>query len=128
MRLPALMIIPLLAGCGYKQETFAQDYATATCLLYDQCAILETYAGFASVQECQADLKTKVNPEAGRCPEYERDLADDCVNAINQTTCDQFIDGHWPQACTKVCPDGAAQVGAFREDEDESGGAGDTGT
>ena len=98
-----------LTACGYKQESFADDFATATCVLYEQCAILETYGGYDSIESCRTDFSSQVSPEAGRCPEYDKKLAPDCIDAINATTCAQFVEGFWPAECAKVCPDGSAE-------------------
>ena len=113
----------LTSACGYKQEDFASDYANYTCVLYDQCEILETYGGYEDFQSCQVDLKAQVDPAKGACPDYDKKFGLDCVNAINATTCQQFVDGYWPPACANACPGGAATVAA----PEASDGGDDTG-
>lgn len=114
-----------LSACGYQQDTFATDYAASSCLLLDQCEILETYAGYDSVESCKTDLQTRVDPEAGRCPDYDKKVATECIDAINATTCAQFIEGSWPAQCDQVCPDGSASAPGASGGTD--GTSGDTG-
>ena len=111
-----------LSACGYQQETFAQDYATSSCLLLEQCEVLETYAGFESVESCTTAQKSRVDPEAGRCPDYDKKVGVECVDAINATSCAQFLEGYWPKSCSNVCPDGSAGAPAA---SDETGGTSD---
>lgn len=118
----AAVLALAVSACGYQQETFAQDYASSSCLLLDQCEILDTYAGYESVAACTTAQTAKVDPEAGRCPEYDKKIGVECVDAINATSCAQFVDGYWPKPCASVCPDGSAGPPAAA---DETGGTSD---
>lgn len=109
---PALSLVLtalLLGGCGYKQDEFATDYSTAVCTLYTDCAVLTEVEGYADLASCKADIAKQVDAEAGRCPDYDKQVALDCVNGINQMDCPALIDNAWPNACNQVCPDGAAK-------------------
>ena len=60
-------------------------------------------------QNDDEEVLAQVDEAAGRCPEYDKKVALDCVNAINQMQCQAIYDDAWPAACNQVCPDGAAQ-------------------
>lgn len=100
----------LLAACGggYEQAEFASNFASSTCQLYSDCAILETYAGYEELAECESDLSQSVR--GGSCAGYNADAATLCLDAITTVTCAQFVDGFWPAECTDVCTNGAAVV------------------
>lgn len=105
---PTSLAAVLVACGGYDQSSFAEDFATSTCQLYSDCAILETFAGFEDVDACASTLRPSVSE--GACPDYDRKQATACLDAINTVTCAQFIDGFWPSECAAVCPNGAAEV------------------
>lgn len=98
-----------LVACGYPQEDFAVDYTAAVCQLYQDCEVMTTLAGHETRGECNAAVLAQVDEAAGRCPDYDKKVALDCVNAINQMQCQAIYDDAWPAACSQVCPDGAAQ-------------------
>lgn len=109
MRRLTPMLALLLMACGYQQDEFAIDYTAAVCTLYEQCEVMTTVAGYEDRGECNADILAKVDAEKGRCPDYDKKVALDCVNGINQMKCQAIYDDTWPAACNQVCPDGAAQ-------------------
>jgi hypothetical protein len=98
-----------VSGCGYKQDEFSTDYSTAICLMYEQCDVLTEVEGYADAAECKTAIAAQVDADAGRCPDYDKKVAVDCVNGVNQMTCEALWDNQWPASCNQVCPDGAAK-------------------
>ena len=107
-------VTPLLAsalalGCGgYKHEDFAVAFAENTCALYETCDILVTTMGFADLDDCLDDMKDRVDPARGNCPEYDDEVAFSCIEALAALPCEDAFAGEWPAACDQTCPDGAA--------------------
>lgn len=105
MRLASLLVV--LAACGTKHEDFAADYAEATCLLYEECEVLGIVGGFDDKAACVSSVQAAVDPAEGKCPEYDKSFAVDCISGVNQIDCAELYEGKWPDACKSVCPDGS---------------------
>ena len=102
-----------MAACGYPQEDFSADYSAAVCRLYADCKVLSTLTGHEGVPACEADITKSISADAGRCPDYDRKAAEQCVNSINQMQCQAIYDNAWPEACSRACPGGAAEQDPF---------------
>lgn len=109
MRRITPMLALMMMACGYQQDEFSVDYTAAVCQLYEDCEVLTTLAGYETRGECNGAVIATVDEARGRCPDYDKKIALDCVNGINQMKCQAIYDDAWPQACSQVCPDGAAQ-------------------
>lgn len=70
----------LFAACGYSEEAYLEDEATASCAFTVDC-----YPGlYASVDECVSLTYTGV-PEAG-CS-FDPKAARDCVDGLEELSC-----------------------------------------
>lgn len=96
------MFALLIWACAYPPEDFAVDMAEATCALYEQCDYLETF-GFASAGECATTVEASYDPEVVACPDYDKELAEACVEGVTQMSCDDLYAAAWPTACAERC-------------------------
>ena len=95
-------LLALLAtGCGYTAEEFQADYAEAHCAVYDQCALLGVSEIYTSLEDCVAQVEASVAVET--C-EFDRETAQECVDALNTMSCDDLYDDAWPGSCAAACP------------------------
>ena len=107
--LPCLLLGFALIGCDkYKQEDFSEAFAENACRAYEDCDVLSTLMGYASYAECAVELEAKVDPDEGKCPEYDEELAFACVKALATQDCAAVLAGEWPTECDDACPDGSA--------------------
>jgi hypothetical protein len=96
--------LALLAGCGYNEDSFNEDYIDAVCAKYDECGWLETF-GWADAAACVDALQGAASSgdTAGDTCEYDGAAAKDCVSEWEGMSCDDLNAGTTPSTCADVC-------------------------
>lgn len=88
------LVLVALAGCGYPEDTFQEDYLTAYCSWAADCQL---YADEATCSDAYADW------QPGGDGEYDAKAAKDCVTALEDQGCpsgEEPVD--FPDACSYV--------------------------
>ena len=86
----------LASGC-MTESRFQQRYAEEYCALLSDCSGLEA-RGYTTVRDCESQQSLN-----GECTEFERDLAADCIDALEQRSCTQALESVLPRPCSRVC-------------------------
>ena len=101
---PVMMISLLMSVGCYSQSSYTEDVSVAFCTLYDDCDYLEVQQ-IADYDECIDVVSVSHDPENRDC-DWDAGMAKDCVEGINQMTCDDLYDSDYPLACDKTCTRG----------------------
>lgn len=100
---PGLLLVGLLVACGYKQEDFAPDYATAVCDLYVDCEILGVSQVYETVEDCEAAVVEEKDEGGGNCDAYDKEKAEQCIQDLEAMSCDDLYAESWPASCDEAC-------------------------
>ena len=100
-RLPFLLALTALVGCGYDFDTFADDSLQATCDKMEECELFNDYFTY---DDCMAlgDVED-TGSEVWECADYDSKAAKDCVTALTDVTCDDYSAGSGTEICNDVC-------------------------
>ncbi len=91
-------LIPLLlAGC-LNGDRFDSKWAEERCALLAECEALDLY-GHSSQEQCLSETA----PLAEGCESFDREVASDCLDGVDQMTCYRLLKGRFPNACDQVC-------------------------
>ena len=107
----------LAVGCGYSEDTYAEDFTDAWCDKSTECEsdILAFYVSLGSDEAtaqtsfdtaydalCNAEA-TEAEDGEDEC-EFDSAAAKECVEAIETATCEESATGfEFPSACNNVC-------------------------
>lgn len=89
-------------ACGPSDKRYAEEMGDAVCALYEDCGWLESY-GFDSAAACAEQVSGNYDPEAGRCPAYDRKAARQCLEELAELSCEAALAGDWPESCAESC-------------------------
>lgn len=101
----ALLLLVLVAGCGYPESQFKADYATEWCKLLSDCQVLQSGYGYSSESDCEAQVSPGADT-AGEvaCSAYDPKSAKDCITAIQLLSChDLYSSEPLPASCSDAC-------------------------
>ncbi len=109
----------MAAGCGYDEDAFADDFATASCDHITSCEadIVTAYtdAGMdeataqstfdaASTAACAVVEAEEGETETDDSCEFDKTAAQDCVADIEAMSCDFYSTGTgYPETCSNIC-------------------------
>jgi len=79
------------------QEGFEEDFGESYCKLLNECEVLDFY-GFKSMGDCQ-DTATTTEKNC----DFDDDKADECLEAIEKSGCQDLWTQGLPNVCEKVC-------------------------
>ena len=80
-----------------SQEGFEEDFGESYCTLLSECEVLDFY-GFKNMRDCQDTAKaTEKNCD------FDDDKADECLEGIEQSGCQDLWEQGLPNSCTQVC-------------------------
>ncbi len=113
------LTLTLVAGCGYTEDKFADDYADAYCERMVSCEaeIVAAYEGMgldaetsqstyddAYTLSCETEVDDDGEGEGDDNCEFNADKADECVTGVEELSCDFWSTGTgFPAACGEVC-------------------------
>lgn len=108
-RLPLFALaLGFLAGCGYSEEKYAEDYMAAVCTSMTGCEadIVGAYVDMgldeATAQStfdttvaiyCSYDPDAAEEGDGEDTCDFDGGAAKECVDSIETITCDQWVDG-----------------------------------
>jgi len=95
-RLP-LLAAPALLGC-YGPADFQEESALTRCALYEECG----YLSAIDAEDYEACLEI-LRSEAYACVEFQAQAARDCIEALEQLSCDDYSSGSFPMSCLDAC-------------------------
>ena len=93
----------MTVGC-YSKSSYTEDVSAAYCTLYDDCDYFKVQQ-IDDYDDCLTVVAERQDPENLDC-DWDAGAAVECVEAINQMTCDEMYDGDYPLACEQVCTRG----------------------
>ena len=85
---------------SYTLHEWAEDYIALVCALFDECELIDE-------EECLEMM----DPDEIECQGFDARAAQDCMDGLEQTSCEQFMEGDYPSACDDVCDDGGEDTG-----------------
>lgn len=91
-----------LGACGYKQDEFSADYATATCNLFEACEVLDLLE-YDDLASCKAEQSQTYDPITNVCEGWDQDVAEQCIMEIDQLSCEALYEDVFPTVCDNVC-------------------------
>jgi hypothetical protein len=100
-RLPFLLALGTLVGCGYDYETFGDDMLQTSCDKMEEC---EFFTDYFTYDDCLAlgDAED-TGGEVWECADYDSGAAKECVDAWAAVSCDDFLTGTGLEICDDVC-------------------------
>ncbi len=100
-RLPFLLALATLVGCGYDYDTFGDDMLNASCDKMEEC---EFFTEYFTYDDCIAlgDVED-TGGEVWECADYDSGAAKECVTAWTDVSCDDFLAGAGTEICDDVC-------------------------
>ncbi len=99
-RLPFLLVLGSVAGCGYDYDTFADEFSDAMCNKYDEC---DYFTEYWTYDMCMGTDAEDTGGTEWLCEDYDSALAQECVDGWVALTCDDLAAASTPDACTTVC-------------------------
>lgn len=91
------LLLLLLSGC-LSAEKFDGQWAEERCSLLSDCEALDLY-GHSSLDDCLIETA----PPADDCPDYDADVAQDCLDRVATMGCKALLSDRFPQACDQIC-------------------------
>jgi hypothetical protein len=100
-RLPFLLAIATIVGCGYDYDTFGDDMLQTSCDKMEEC---EFFTDYFTYEDCLAlgDVED-TGGEEWVCEDYDSGAAKECVDAWAAVSCDDFLTGTGLEICDDVC-------------------------
>ena len=95
-----VIALPILAGCGIKEEAFIDRYAELFCAHVDECGKLNEQ--FGTIETCEKDRRILADEDltATGCT-YNPKAAKECLKDLkNNEDCD--IADWQPESCDRV--------------------------
>lgn len=85
-------VLLLLGACGVSEEKFQEQYAEKACTLTMECSADESGGFFFdSQEECESFFALALSLGTDGC-DYDKKAAKDCLNALDEATCDNAGD------------------------------------
>ncbi len=99
-RLPFLLAVVGLASCGYTEDSYISDYVDVVCGLYAEC---DLYSEYFTQEMCESigDTTEDTGATTTTCT-FDGDIAQDCISAWEEITCDDLTAGNVPSVCANV--------------------------
>lgn len=100
-RLPFVLALGALVGCGYDYDTFADEMLQTSCDKMQECELFNDYFTY---DDCLAlgDIEdTSTDP--WECADYDSGAAKECVDGWAAISCDDLLAGSTVDVCDTVC-------------------------
>ena len=102
----ALVLTSFLATGCYQVEDYIAEFAEVNCGFFERCGYLESMA-YESVDDCVEEqlLRSERDQEeaelAGEpfCADFDRAAAKECVEALENLSCDDVEESYLPTSC-----------------------------
>ena len=108
MKLNLLLLSSVIAtGCGGpSEEEFAEDAAKVVCEKMFECMDQKAldFMGWDDEEACREDMQGDYEPGESDC-EYDADAANDCLDALEDSSCEDLKSGSSLPECDDVCPE-----------------------
>jgi hypothetical protein len=115
----SLLLLPflLLTACTPSKEKFARQSAELTCEKLDECLGSEalTLLGYTDVDDCKQQAGDEAEESAAddeECTDYDGKAASSCLKDLEATSCDDLMNGVFPDSCMDVCPSSSDDGGS----------------
>jgi len=97
-RLPILLALATLVGCGYDIDTYTEDVLQLTCDKMEECDMFSEYFTY---DDCMtiADVEDS-GVEVLECEDYDSSAAQECTDLWADVSCDDFAA---PAICADIC-------------------------
>jgi hypothetical protein len=92
------VLLPLLLSGCLSAEKFDIRWSEERCTLMSECEALDLY-GHSSMEDCLIET----TPVADDCPDYDADIAQDCLDRVTKMGCKALLNDSFPEACDQVC-------------------------
>lgn len=115
----AVFAVLFIAGCGYSEEQFTDDFLASTCDLYTRCEaeIVQSYVDMGldeatATSTWQTATDTICNPpdatDTGTVEDnctFNADNAQTCIDEMDALDCAAFVSGSYafPTVCSQTC-------------------------
>ncbi|MFH1465354.1 MAG: hypothetical protein ABIO70_13285 [Pseudomonadota bacterium] len=101
-RLPFVLALGALVGCGYDFETFSDDFLIAVC---DKLAECEVFTDDYTKDDClnPEEIEDTSGAEEWVCEEFDGDMAQTCIDNLTAATCDDYATVLTSSECTSYC-------------------------
>ncbi len=96
---PAILPILLLMSCSSGFEGYTEDLSWTSCQKMEDCGDLETM-GWTLEQCAQAYLDLY---SSSTCDDFDRAASGSCLDAIQESSCDEYRSGIGLEPCDEVC-------------------------
>ena len=102
-RTPLFLALVTLFACGYSEDDYVEDYIDVACGLWDECGL---YSEYFTREMCES-IEDTVYADTGGTWEctFNADVAQDCIAAWEELTCDDLQAGNLPSICYQVYTD-----------------------
>ena len=94
--------VPIVVIACASQDEQANDYAEASCALYDDCEVLQVMGEYLTFEECLTQESEHLMPET-TCESINTSEHKECIAGIVIMTCDDLYAAEWPEACDRMC-------------------------
>lgn len=91
----------LVAGCGYPEDKFTEDFQQAFCQKYIDCEY-GALVGWETVDDCLAAMDSGSDTGGEDTCDYDSKAAKECVADVEAMSCDDMVSG-LPSSCSSVC-------------------------
>jgi hypothetical protein len=91
------LTLALTTAC-YPAEDYQEDSAQVRCALYEECGYLSSL----EVEDFDACLEL-LRSEAYACVEYDPAAAELCIAELEETSCEEYSTGYFPNSCLDAC-------------------------
>jgi hypothetical protein len=90
-------------GGALTYEAFLAEVPELICTIYDECYGLDEM-GMSSLEECVVAFGAQISDEFGECPNFDAVVAQACIDAFTEATCDNLMSPDSPTAvCETIC-------------------------